>query len=210
MDNYLLQFLRNSANSVSREVMLFHRVAYDLKVASALSGFDLRVYRPDVDREGFDMFIEQRSIARPLQLKTVSRRSVTRSWTVHAHLLHPSRNRSERLGFTLPKIGLGDGLDGGVLLMDFDLLEDSLTVRYRFFDLAVAAAHACGHTGLIRARRDKVRRLLQQLRTAEGEGMVSHPGCSCKCRPRKALLSFLGCALATADHGPTTHYGVTR
>jgi hypothetical protein len=165
--NNLGVFLRDSANSVSREVILSHLVIFQLKIGSAMSGFDLRVYRPDVDRDGFDLLLEQRSITRVLQLKTVSEGAITKVWQVRRHLLHPSRLRAERLGFRLPELGLGDGLNGGVLLVDFEVGAGDLQVRYRFFDVAVAAAHACRLTNLPPAQTEKSRAWIGDLRKSK-------------------------------------------
>lgn len=193
MNSLLAQFLRKPVNSVSREVMLSHRVALDLKVASAHSHFDLRVYRPDVDRDGFDMLLEQRSIARVLQLKSIMRGAKTRAWKVRTHLLHPSRNRSERLGFTLPRIGLGDGLDGAVLLIDCDVEGEELHVGYRFFDLAVAAAHASGQTKANAKLQDEAWQLIRTLRRMRGDGTVDLPSrLFLKVPSAEGVLAMLG------------------
>lgn len=169
------QFLSSEHNSVSREVLFTHRITYELKLASAHSGFDLRVFRPDVDRDGFDLLLEQRSIVRLVQTKTVGARAKTSSWEVGCHLLHPSRKRAERLGFTLPQIGLGDGLDGAVLAIVFDVVGDDIQVRYRVFDLSVAAAHAAELTGLGQKQVAQVESLLARLRNAKGLGRVRVP-----------------------------------
>lgn len=193
MSSYLAGFLRESSNSVSREVLFTHRVSYELKLGSALSGWDLRVYRPDVDRDGFDLLVEQMSIARILQLKTVQQQSATRRWKVRTRLLHPSRLRSGRLGFGLPALGLGDGLDGGVVLVDFALVDESVSVNFRFFDLAVAAAHACGLTGCSDAGVQRARALLMALRKAGGVGsVVLTSSMFIRVPTAEGLLSLLG------------------
>jgi len=174
-------------------VLLEHRIAYELKLGSALSGWDLRAYRPDVDRDGFDMMLEQRSIVRMLQLKSVMHGAGTRRWCVRAHLLHPSRNRSERLGFPLPKVGLGDGLDGCVLLADIEPENDRITLGYRFFDLAVAAAHACGQTRLSGKLSDRSFEFLKDLRRRAGQGSVTVPAeLFLKVPTAEGVLALLG------------------
>jgi hypothetical protein len=195
MTSHLSRFLQESANSVSREVLFAHRVTYELKLGSALSGWDLRVYRPDVDRDGFDLLIEQASVARFLQLKTVQHRAATRRWKVRTHLLHPSTRRSGRLRFRLPALGLGDGLDGGVVLTDFSVVNESVDVTFRFFDLAVAAAHVCELTAGVRARaraRDAAK-FLESVRKANGRGSVIIPASMfIRVPTAEGLLSLLG------------------
>lgn len=189
----LAQFLAAPRNSVSREVIFAHRLSYELKVASAQWGWDLRVYRPDVDREGFDMLVVQASIARALQLKTVSQSARTVQWTVKSHLLHPSRNRRDRLRFPPVTLGLGDGLDGAVVLLDFAVTADDVSLSYRFFDAAVAAAHACGLTGQPDDIGIKAESLLEKLRKLRGKETVTVPASLFLRVPTaEGLLALLG------------------
>ena len=193
VSKYLKGFLDRSENSVSREVLLAHRVTYEFKIGSALSGFDLRAYRPDVDRDGFDLLIEQRSLARVIQLKTVGRRAKTVRWKVKSHLLHPSTRRSGRLKFSLPALGLGDGLDGALLVVDFEVERESINIGYRLFDLAVAAAHTLRITGVSEQKAEEASALLWRLRKAEGHGAVIIPAWMLIRLPTaESVLSVLG------------------
>lgn len=193
MAKQLADFLDNSENSVSREVMLSHRVSYELKVGSALANFDLRVYRPDVDRDGFDMLLEQRSLTRPLQLKSRRKGASTGSWKVRSHLLHPSRIRSGYLHFALPRIGLGDGLDGALLVVEFTVAGDSLSIEYLYFDLAVAAAHTLGITAAPQRTVDSATQLLSTLRRLDGNGSVTiGAGMALRVPTAEGVLALLG------------------
>ena len=107
---HLEDFLRDSKNTTSRERLLAHRLIYELKLASAMAGADLRVYEPDVDREGFDLILESEGVLRKVQTKTVQTDAATNSWSIHKGFLRPDLWFSEHHG--LHPTHDGSGLNG--------------------------------------------------------------------------------------------------
>ena len=60
MKNCLKTFLSAYERSRSREYLLTTRLMHDLGVAAAVSGYDLLVYLPTVDADGFDVIFDDR------------------------------------------------------------------------------------------------------------------------------------------------------
>lgn len=60
MDNAanLRSFFAAPDNSVTRERIFFSRLSFDLKIAAARADYHLHLYEPDVDRDGFDIIVE--------------------------------------------------------------------------------------------------------------------------------------------------------
>lgn len=54
----LAQYLREAANSVGREKTFNYRLYFDLKLAAALGNYHLQVFQPDVDKDGYDLVLE--------------------------------------------------------------------------------------------------------------------------------------------------------
>ena len=69
MSNNLESFLFKEKNSRTKESLVNYRLFYDLKLAAALDGYDLSLYTPDVDRDGFDIIIDDHDSVRKIQLK---------------------------------------------------------------------------------------------------------------------------------------------
>ncbi len=72
MTTELETFLLEGENSRTKESLVNYRLFYDLKLAAALQGYDLSLYTPDVDRDGFDIILDDQDSVRKIQLKTVS------------------------------------------------------------------------------------------------------------------------------------------
>ena len=54
----LKQFLNAPINSKTRERIFFNRLYFDIKLAAARRGYSLTVFEPEVDREGFDVVLD--------------------------------------------------------------------------------------------------------------------------------------------------------
>src|SRR2546422_277113 len=109
----LASFLRAEKNSKPREFLLTSRVIHDLMVAAAARGYDLLVYAPTVDSDGFDLILDDRDRLLPLQLKSVISGGKTSEWAIHRKLLRPELHEIEWFGFEPSQCGEGRG--GGVL-----------------------------------------------------------------------------------------------
>jgi len=67
----LEMFLSGSHRSTSREYILTTRLIHDLTVAAVARGYDLLVYLPTVDSDGFDVILDDRDRLVPIQVKSI-------------------------------------------------------------------------------------------------------------------------------------------
>ncbi|HEX7333008.1 MAG TPA: hypothetical protein VF290_16010 [Pyrinomonadaceae bacterium] len=82
----LLEFAMTSPSLRSREYLLTTRLVHDLGVAAAALGYDLLVYLPTVDSDGFDVIFRDRDRVVAMQLKLV----VAEGKAVCRHLCFPA------------------------------------------------------------------------------------------------------------------------
>lgn len=166
------KWLRRDANSRSREYLTTARVVHDLLTAAAAANYDLLAYTPTVDRDGFDLILDDRDRLVPLQLKSVIKGGKAQSWSIHRHLLRPERHEVELFGFEPSPSGQGRG--GGVLLITLTPSEAQIDVTYRYTDISVLSAL---WLGLFRLPKGSVQ-TLQRLRVAleaEPAGAIALP-----------------------------------
>ncbi len=53
----------------TRERIFFNRLSFDLMIAAARVGYHLHIYEPNVDRDGFDIIVEDEDSTRQLQTR---------------------------------------------------------------------------------------------------------------------------------------------
>jgi hypothetical protein len=107
-----IKFLNKPENSVTRERICFHKLAFDLGLAASSRGYHLRISEPEVDRDGFDITLNDDWLGRHIQVKSVL--STTRNWKVSRLLLRPL----EKVTDALREDPIKFGLNGGFLLME--------------------------------------------------------------------------------------------
>jgi hypothetical protein len=165
----LKQFLNASINSKTRERIFFNRLYFDIKLAAARRGYSLTVFEPEVDREGFDVVLDDADTRRHLQLKSATISARTKRWTTTPRFLRPELREMEPMFFeSSPQ---GEGLGGGVILILIDDATDVCPVRYFFTDLYIIAALSAGllvqvgksGNAVKQLRRDQAKRVLHQL-----------------------------------------------
>lgn len=70
-ENKALQaFLKAKVNSVSRERIFHNKLFFDLKLAAARARYHLSIFEPEVDRDAFDIFLDDGDNERRIQVKT--------------------------------------------------------------------------------------------------------------------------------------------
>lgn len=168
----LAEFLRKAVNSVSREAVLTKRVLYDLELAAAARGIPLQVFIPQVDREGFDVIVDDGDEMKRIQLKTVLAPAGTASWDIHRRLLRPGFRVCERLGYEPSQTGTG--LEGGLLVIECEAKEAAIEVRYLYTDVWLLTAFELGVISCGSAVQEASATLHQQL-GEEPSGKVSVP-----------------------------------
>ena len=165
----LTKFLNAPVNSKTRERIFFNRLYFDIKLAAARRGYSLTVFEPEVDREGFDVVLDDADTRRHLQLKSATVSAGTKKWTTTPRLLRPELIEIERMHFESSPHG--EGLGGGVILILIDDEKAECPVKYFFTDLYIVAALSAGlmtqvgtrGNGVKQLRRDQARRVLDQL-----------------------------------------------
>lgn len=136
----LATFLHADANTVTRERLLFHRFCFDTCLAAARDGYPLAVLSIEVDREGFDVVLDDGDRERRIQLKIVD--GTTGKWSVPKRLIRPEAPVAARLGFRTTIEGKGIG--GAIVVMEYDTATPALDVRYLLCDAHILAARAHG------------------------------------------------------------------
>jgi len=125
----LEKYLFAPENSHAKESLINNKLIYDLKLAAAQQGYFLNVYTPEVDKDGFDIIIDDQDQLIKVQLKTVMAKSDTSSWDIHKTLLRPDPYICEQLGFEPSPTGTG--YQGGVILIEIeDSKNDGFQVKY--------------------------------------------------------------------------------
>ena len=82
MTDTLRTFLNDPRNTASRERMFFNRLYFDLKLAAAARGYPLSIFEPEVDREGYDVVIDDADMQRRFQLKIFTHSFQTSVWSL--------------------------------------------------------------------------------------------------------------------------------
>lgn len=184
-------FLNDAKNTTSRERLLAHYLVYNLKLSSMRAGVDLRVYEPDVDREGFDLVVESDDVLRKVQTKVVQPGAKTNAWDIHKGFLRPSPWYSEHHGLE-PTIA-GYGTEGAVLIMDLNYDQDELRVEYRYFDILILTAREIGLIPSGHRNEGKIPATLNELSSDPIRGRVAIPSWMfVRVKNTDALLSLLG------------------
>jgi hypothetical protein len=180
--NKLSAFLSDHTRSSSREYVLTTRLVHDLTVAAAARGYDLLVYSPTVDSDGFDVIFDDRDRLVPIQLKAMAEGGKTKKWEIRRTLIRPKPEEADFYGFESSPSGVGRG--GGVILTTAASTEDgaSVDVRYAYTDIDVLSAMWLNivPTPASSQQQKRLQRLRSELES-DSEGSVE--------LPRSAFLS---------------------
>lgn len=129
----LISFLNSPVNSVTRERLFYNRLYYDLKLAAAHRGYALTLYEPEVDRDGFDVVLDDGDATRFVQLKTVLTSSATTTWDISKRFLRAEPVLGETYGITPAEAGKG----GAVVLIEIDASVAEPVLTYRVTDFSI-------------------------------------------------------------------------
>ncbi len=128
----LENYLNEPGNSHAKESLINNKLFYDLKLAAAEGGCFVNLYLPEVDKDGFDIILDDQTILTKLQLKTVMKSAGTTSWDIHKSLLRPSEQYFDQLGFEASQTGTG--YQGGIILIEINT-NNRLEVEYYYTDI---------------------------------------------------------------------------
>jgi hypothetical protein len=166
--------MNEACNMHGREAILMHRLCFDLRLAAARRGYYLNTYYDDVDHDGFDLIFDDQDYIKKTQVKTVESESATGQWSIHKRMLRPSFELIEKLGFEPSPVG--EGTEGGIILMHFDASAADLAVKYFYTDLFVWLAFECEVIHRSDGRSQAaINRCLQDLRDGIGYERVDVP-----------------------------------
>jgi hypothetical protein len=166
-------FLSDSDRSISREYILTTRLIHDLTVAAVERGYDLLVYLPTVDSDGFDVILDDRDRLVPIQVKSIVEGGRARRWKIRRTLIRPEPKAAELYGFEPSPTGVGRG--GGVILITASAEgEAKIDVRYAYTDIDVLSAMWLDIIPRSAAQKARLRRLRAELESEPG-GSVALP-----------------------------------
>jgi len=169
-------FLSDPRKSSSREYILTTRLVHDLTVAAAARGYDLLVYLPTVDSDGFDVILDDRDRLVPIQLKSIVRGGKASGWKIRRTLIRPKAEEVELYGFESSPSGTGRG--GGVILTTVAAAnEATVDVSYAFTDLYVLSAMWLNIIPRSVVQKKRLERLRNELE-AHPDGSVELPRCT--------------------------------
>src|SRR6185295_11252771 len=138
----------------------------------AASGYDLLVYLPTVDADGFDVIFDDRDRLVAMQLKSIVADGRAADWKIRRSLLRPRAEDADVFGFKSPRSGAGRG--GGVILSTATAVGEGIEVVYSYTDMFVLSVL---WSNILKKRKPQQQRLLR-LRAelqAESTGLVEIP-----------------------------------
>lgn len=136
-----IDFLKKKSNSIIREEVLNCKLFYDLHEAASKRKNYLKIYKPQIDIEGFDIIVEDNNdFARKIQLKT--RLSNTNSWKIHRTLLLPGKYNSKDFGFDET---LCPTNPGALILIDVSKTKGTDNITYYYTDINIISLIALGY-----------------------------------------------------------------
>lgn len=203
-------FFNDSINMTTRERIFFNRLSFDLKIAAARADYHLHLYEPDVDRDGFDIFMEDAEGGKIwVQTKAVLSSVGTSNWATFAEFLRPQIEYMDK--YRLSPMDCGRG--GGIILIEIDASTADGNVGYYYTDYRVLNALAARF--IIKEPKTRqgpgrppnpvqsvAARLLREIRDGERTTEISVPrSVFLKVKEPDGLLALMG-LWNSSDYGP--------
>lgn len=138
----LNKYLKENGSSHLFEALLRSRLHYDLRLAAACKGYDLQMYCPDIDHDGYDIILDDKESSIRVQLKSTHGEPDSRKWSVHRRHILPTYKSVEKLGLIPGEVS--EGREGGILWTISEVLESEIKVSYAYCDIAILAAFNYG------------------------------------------------------------------
>jgi hypothetical protein len=164
----LEEYLKDdNRNSVFREKLINYKFFYEVKYAAAKNRNDINIYIPEVDRDGYDVLLDDGDSIKPFQIKTVVSSAKTTSWKLKKNLLRPKFYNCAKLGFE--QSPESTGVEGGFILIEILIDKDEIkSLSYYYTDIFILAAFECGFLKIQNfqntAKNDKsIKRLLSKI-----------------------------------------------
>lgn len=126
----LATWFRAPENSVTRERIFFHKLYFDLKLAAARRGYALTVFEPEVDRDAYDIVLDDGDLQRRVQLKSVLKTGKATTWGSTKRFMRPEPAFGDQLGLA----GMDCGIGGGFVVIVIDDTDDEGKTHYLYTD----------------------------------------------------------------------------
>lgn len=209
----LKKFLNAPANTVTRERMFFNKLYFDLKLAAARAEYHLSVFEPEVDRDKFDVLLDDGDNERRIQLKALTKSSGTKRWSSTKRFLRPDLKIGSKLNVPPADCGIG----GGFILIEIDDASEEAPVSYYFTDRSIIYAL---EAGLLREanspptrrgkppqdRRKLAQTFLNDLASGEGKDAIElHKRLFIRIKSADALLAIAGFHSKETCYLPVNH-----
>jgi hypothetical protein len=131
--------------------MFFHRLAFDLTAAAVRRDYAIELFEPAVDRNGFDIVLDDADNERRFQVKSVLKSATTKKWETTKRLLLPDLRSGDRMGIEPAACGLG----GGFIVIEIGDDNKQLDTEYLYTDYFIICALLMGF--LVEARTSSTR-----------------------------------------------------
>lgn len=154
------KFLKN--NTLVREDILNQKLIYELKEASALREIHLKIFRSDVDIDGFDIIFDNNETwTLKCQIKSKFE-STTENFDIHKIMLKPHLYNFDDMGFYEP---IGCPPDNrAVIQIDATIENNKIISKYYYLDIYILRAIELGIFKLTSQSKKKSIELLKELR----------------------------------------------
>lgn len=153
------QYLKLDKNSVFKEKLVNYRFFYEVKLASARIQNDIRIYIPEIDKDGYDIVLDDGDTIMPFQLKATNNSSKTSKWEVQKNLLRPNPLNCTLLGYE--QSPEGDGTEGGFILVSISVNTDTIqSFDYYYTDAYILKAF---ELGILRYNRNSYEKKIELL-----------------------------------------------
>jgi hypothetical protein len=161
MTDHLKRFISGFKDSRNREYVLATRLVHDLTVAAAGSGYNLLVYLPTVDGDGFDVIFDDRDRLVAIQLKSIVTGGKAANWKIRRSLLRPKPEEADLFRFEPSPSGAGRG--GGVILTTAAVAGAKVEVSYSYTDIMILSVFWEQIISRPKPQQDRLRRLRKDL-----------------------------------------------
>lgn len=153
------QYLKLDKNSVFKEKLVNYRFFYEVKLASARIQNDIRIYIPEIDKDGYDIVLDDGDTIMPFQLIATNNSSKTSKWEVQKNLLRPNPLNCTLLGYE--QSSEGDGTGGGFILVSISVNTDTIqSFDYYYTDAYILKAF---ELGILRYNRNSYEKKIELL-----------------------------------------------
>jgi hypothetical protein len=154
------KFLKD--NTKVREDILNQKLIFDLKEAFVKDDWHLKIYKADVDIDGFDLILDDNDqMLIKCQIKSKFE-STTDHVSIHNSMLRPDCHSIEALGFEITPC---HNDRRGIILIDGKINDNNIVVEYSYFDCFLLRAMALGIYSLGLQTQNSAKKLISNINT---------------------------------------------